>query len=101
MPQERESQSPTVSAADWSRETDKVSRGLAAARLIAARQITGIPHRPYLLGQSDHSPVIRSLTDFCEKVYKMLDATNNTDFPMSADLEDAASVVYTALEEFE
>lgn len=62
-----------MTAAEWEAEALSVPREIAAARLIVASQITGIPHRPYLLGQSDHSPVVRGVTEFCAAVYEMLD----------------------------
>lgn len=43
-----------------------------AARNIATREFQGIPQRAFLLGDNDHSPVMKSLRSFVGPVYELL-----------------------------
>lgn len=99
MPQERDSQYPHVTAEEWEKIKAEVPREIAAARLIASRKVTGIPHRPYVTGQSDHAPVLQGVAEFAALVYTLLDATNDIE-NIPASVEDAASAVYSAMEDF-
>lgn len=49
------------------------SREQKAARNIATRQFKGIPSRAFLLGQNDHSPVLRGVADLTGLCYEVLD----------------------------
>lgn len=49
------------------------SREQKAARNIAVRQFGGIPRRAFLLGDNDHSPVLRGIVDFTTAVYALID----------------------------
>lgn len=44
-----------------------------AARNVATRAFQGIPQRAFLLGDADHSPVMRSIREFIGPVYELLD----------------------------
>src|SRR6478609_5801579 len=77
MPQERENQYPNVTREVWEEAKQGVPREILAARVLMARRITGIPHRPYLLGESDHAPVFKGLAEFTAMVYALVDAIDN------------------------
>lgn len=98
MPQERENQYPNMTQAVWDEVRQGVPRHVAAARLVVSRKIAGIPHRPYLLGDSDHAPVVQGVAEFASKVYALLDALEDVD-PHSP-VAEAAGDVAAAMEEF-
>lgn len=50
------------------------SREQKAARNVAVRQFGGIPRRAFLLGDNDHSPVLRGIVDLATAAYKLADA---------------------------
>lgn len=45
-----------------------------AARNVVTRYIKGIPSRGYLLGESDHAPIVKGVRDLTEACYALLDA---------------------------
>lgn len=97
MPQERESQSPIVTAEEWQKIKAETPRDLVAARALMARNITGIPRRPYLTGDNDSAPILRGLREFCAAVYAVVDAVDQTDG--YADLIDRNAEVVAMMEE--
>lgn len=52
------------------------SREQKAARNIAVRRFGGIPRRAFLLGDNDHSPMVRGIADFTAAAYKLVDAVD-------------------------
>jgi hypothetical protein len=74
MPQERENQYPHVTLEVWEAVKQGVPRELLAARVVMSNRITGIPHRPYLTGESDHAPVLQGIAEFTTLVYALVDA---------------------------
>ncbi len=72
MPQERDNQYPVTTA----QEVDAAPGDPAtkAARNIMARRISGIPKRPFLLGQCDHAPVLMGVAEFTGAVQDLLAA---------------------------
>lgn len=72
MPQERDSQYPYPTRA----EVDAMpgDRALKAARNIMVRNVTGVPRRPFLMGENDHAPILNGVKDLTEAVYEVLDA---------------------------
>lgn len=50
------------------------SREEKAARNIAVRRFGGIPRRAFLLGNNDHSPVVKGIVDLAGACYAVLDA---------------------------
>jgi len=52
------------------------SREQKAARNIASRAFDGIPRRAFLLGDADHSPVVKGIVDLTTEVYKLVDSLN-------------------------
>jgi len=55
-------------------EASEGTREQKGARCIAARRFGGIPTRAFLLGDNDHSPVMKGLHEFSAAVYGLLDA---------------------------
>lgn len=53
------------------------SREQKAARCIAARKFGGIPTRTFLLGDNDHSPMMKGIVDLTTEVYKLADLIQN------------------------
>lgn len=54
-------------------------REIKAARNIVSRKTRGIPQRGFLLGESDHSPVVQGvldLTTLCYKLVEQIDEMN-------------------------
>lgn len=49
------------------------SREEKAARNIAVRRFGGIPRRAFLLGNNDHSPVVKGIVDLTTLCYEVLD----------------------------
>jgi hypothetical protein len=102
VPEERPSSAPVVDQAAWDRAKEGVPREMAAARLIVSREIGGIPYRPYLMGDSDHAPVVKAVAGFAGKVYGLLDAleTQPSDIAHSPEITSQIEVVRAAMEEF-
>lgn len=55
-------------------EASEGTREQKAARCIAARKFGGIPTRAFLLGDNDHSPMMKGILDFVTEVYVLLDS---------------------------
>lgn len=72
MPQERENQYPFPTAEDVANAPG--SREEKAARNIIVRHISGIPRRGYLLGECDHAPIYKGVTDLTTLCYALVDA---------------------------
>lgn len=49
------------------------SREQKAARYVAARRFGGIPVKAFLLGENDHSPMMKGIVDLTTEVYKLAD----------------------------
>ena len=49
------------------------TREQKAARCIAARRFGGIPTRAFLLGNNDHSPMMKGVLDLTTLCYQILD----------------------------
>lgn len=94
MPAELPNPYPTISEAEWEQAKQGVPREIAAARLVVAREIGGIPFTPYLRGDSDHAPVLRGVAGFTAKVYDLLDS-------LSGQVSEEAEAVRAAMEDFE
>lgn len=62
---------PYLTAAEF--EASEGTREEKGARCIAARRFGGIPTRAFLLGDNDHSPVMKGLREFVGEVYKLVD----------------------------
>lgn len=62
----RDATASEVEAAEGSREQK-------AARFIAARRFGGIPTKAFLLGNNDHSPMMKGIVDLTTEVYKLAD----------------------------
>lgn len=65
-------------------------RHLKAARNIAVRGFNGIPKRGFLLGSSDHSPVMRGIVQLTSLCYEILDefAEESNTHPKLLELRD-------------
>lgn len=63
----RDATASEVEAAEGSREQK-------AARFIAARRFGGIPVKAFLLGNNDHSPMMKGIVDLTTVCYALLDA---------------------------
>lgn len=83
MPAEIENPYPQTTAAEI--EAVGGSREQRAARIIAQNAFDGIPRRAFLLGQADHSPVVKGIVGLTTAAYKLVDlidnANNVTDRP--------------------
>lgn len=71
MPQERHHDYPFPTAADVEAATG--GREIKAARNIMVRNIPGLIRRPYLMGDSDHAPILRGVADLTTACYALLD----------------------------
>jgi hypothetical protein len=72
LPQERSNPYPNATPEEVA-ETPG-GRGIKAARNIAVRRFGGIPVRAFLLGQNDHSPMLKGIEEFAEEVWVLLDS---------------------------
>jgi hypothetical protein len=72
MPQERHNPFPFPIASEV--EAAPGTREEKAARNVIVRHIQGIPRRAYLLGESDHAPVLAGIRDLTAAAYAVLDA---------------------------
>lgn len=52
------------------------SRELKAARNVATRKFQGIPQRAFLLGENDHSPVLKGIVDLTTAVYGFFESVD-------------------------
>lgn len=73
MPQERDNPYPAVTKAEWDKAREGVPRETQAARLLLARAVPGIPHRPYLMGECDNAPILKAVAAMFGKVYSLVD----------------------------
>lgn len=98
MPQERDSNYPYPTAEDAAASLG--GREAKAARNIVARHVTGIPRRAYLMGESDHAPVVRGVADLTAAVYALLDiAHEHVGEAGGGDLDTAIQRVQTMMED--
>lgn len=74
MPAEKTNPYPYPTPADIAAAPG--GREIKAARNILARRISGIPVRPYLMGQQDSAPVVQGVLDLTTICYRLLDATD-------------------------
>ncbi|WLJ71166.1 hypothetical protein [Sphingomonas phage Carli] len=102
MPQERDSQYPVATAEEWESIKQGVPREMAAARLIVSRKVGGIPHRPYVTGQSDHAPVVQGVAEFAGAVYDLIDGleTEPSDVGHNPEIMARLEAVRSLMEEF-
>ncbi len=70
MPQERDNQYPHVTAEEWDKIKAETAPEIVSARALMARNITGVPKRPFLVGDNDHSPIMRGLVEITTELYK-------------------------------
>ena len=69
-----------------------------AARNIATREFQGIPQRAFILGDNDHSPVMRSLRSFTPEVYRLVDLVDGLSLPPDHDAQRQADIVRDMLD---
>lgn len=90
MPQERANPYPNATPAEV--EAAPGGREIKAARNIAVRKFGGIPVRAFLLGENDHSPMLKGVVDLTTACYALLDSWKNGDHEgfqtKAAELED-------------
>lgn len=98
MPQERDNQYPNVTYEEWDTIKQGVSREVWASRVIIANQILGIPNRPYLLGQGDHAPIVKGVSEFAGAVYALLDSID-AEPVMDSEIISRAGVIRRMMEE--
>ena len=79
MPQERHNPYPRPSVNEIHGAPGE--RAEKAARFIATREFHGIPQRAFILGDNDHSPVMRSLRTFTPEVYRLLELVEGLSLP--------------------
>ena len=77
MPQERANPYPNATPAEV--EAAPGGREIKAARNIAVRRFGGIPVRAFLLGESDHSPMLKGIVDLTTACYALLDSWKDGD----------------------
>lgn len=102
MPEERNTAVPIMDKAAWDEAREGVPRETQAARLIVSRRIGGIPYRPYLTGDCDHAPVVKSVAEFAALVYDLLDRLDHepSDIGHNPEIVGAITEVRCAMEEF-
>lgn len=71
MPQERHNPYPHPSEDEIRQAPGEPAE--KAARFIVTRDFHGISQRAFLLGENDHSPVMRSLRTFTPEVYRLIE----------------------------
>ncbi len=74
MPQERHNPFPYAIASEV--EATEGSREAKAARNVVSRHVGGIPKRSYLLGQSDHAPILAGVRDLAAAAYAVIDTVD-------------------------
>lgn len=72
MPAEIDNPYPDVTPSELANAPGSLAQ--KAARNVAVAEFGGIPRRPLLLGENDHSPMMRGVTKFTGAVLEMLDA---------------------------
>ncbi len=100
MPAEIESHTPAMTPEQWKEIISGVPRERAAARLILASRVGGIPHKPYLTGASDHAPVLKGVEEFCALVYNLIEALDDNLSEHDPATVAASNAVTRAMEEF-
>lgn len=102
MPQERDNPYPAVDKAAWDAAREGVPREIQAARLLLARAVPGIPHRPYLMGDCDNAPILKAVSGFAGLVYDLLDRLDNepSDIGHNPEIVAAITDVRCAMEDF-
>lgn len=108
MPEERNNPSPVMDKEGWDAAREGVPREKQAARLIVSRRIGGIPYRPYLAGDCDHAPVVKSVAEFAGLAYGLVDAIDEANIGNRLPTEeewgriiDANANMVAAMEEFQ
>ncbi len=111
MPEERNNTVPVMDKAAWDVAREGVPREKQAARLIVSRRIGGIPYRPYLTGDCDNAPVVKSVAEFAGLAYGLVDAIdeaslngNPRELPTIEEwnrIIDANASMVAAMEEFQ
>lgn len=81
---------PYLTAAEF--EASEGTREEKGARCIAARRFGGVPTRAFLLGDNDHSPMMKGVLEFVGAVYKLVDRIDE------ANLNDKPNELPTAEE---
>lgn len=71
MPMERHHPYPFPTAEDV--DAAPGDRETKAARNIMVRHIEGLVRRPFLLGESDHSPIFKGVKDLTDLCFALLD----------------------------
>lgn len=66
---------PHLTAAEF--EASVGTREQKGARCIAARRFGGIPTRAFLLGDNDHSPMMKGVLEFVSATYRLVDLIAN------------------------
>lgn len=74
MPDEKKNPYPYPTPADIAAAPG--GREIKGARNVLARRISGIPVRPYLMGQQDSAPVVQGVLDLTTICYRLLDAAD-------------------------
>lgn len=107
MPEERNNTVPVMDKAAWDAAREGVPRERQAARLIVSRRIGGIPYRPYLTGDCDEAPVVKSVAEFAGIAYGLADAIDEANMGRRLPTEeewgkiiDANADLVAAMEEF-
>lgn len=72
MPMERHHPYPFPTAEDV--DAAPGDRETKAARNIMVRHIEGLVRRPFLMGESDHAPILRGVKDLTQACYRLIDA---------------------------
>lgn len=85
---------PFLTAAEF--EAAEGTREQKAARCIAARRFGGIPTRAFLLGDNDHSPMMKGVLELTTTCYALLDAWEAGD---EEGFRDRAEEMRTMLED--
>lgn len=91
---------PYLTAAEF--EASEGTREQKGARCIAARCFGGIPTRAFLLGDNDHSPMMKGVLEFTAAVYKLVDLIDEAgDMPESkwSEIIDQNAEVVAMLED--
>lgn len=97
MPADVENPFPHVSKAEWDQARQGVPRHIQAARLLMVRKVPGIPSRTFLMGDSDHAPILQGLAEFTDAVYNLLDGLD--DHPsLTSSTETGVEIVRNMME---
>jgi hypothetical protein len=74
MPQERHNPVPFPIASEV--EAAPGTREIKAARNIMVRNVRGVPSRDFLLGNNDHAPILRAVSELTGAAYELIDAVD-------------------------